>query len=144
MSEKKRIPFSKKHDPDVRPDPLIEKEMRKRGANQEISCALAFEIAGGLGVGPEAVGLSADVLDIRLVKCQLGLFGHKPGNKIVTAENASNQEVTDAVNGASENHRLSCETAWRIAARFDLSKLTVSNVCQANGIQIKNCRLGAF
>ncbi|MGD8836980.1 MAG: hypothetical protein PVI54_11650 [Desulfobacteraceae bacterium] len=48
MSTNEKKPYSKKHDPNLRPDPIIETEMRKRTANQTISCALAFEMAEGL------------------------------------------------------------------------------------------------
>lgn len=144
MSSKKKKPFPEKHDPDYRPDPSIEKELRKLAASREVSCALALKIAEDLGVEPLEVGRAADVLDIRLAKCQLGLFGYKPNKKIVSAEDAPNQEIEDAITRSSENNRLSCEEAFRIAAQFDVSKLTISNVCQANLIQIKSCQLGAF
>lgn len=144
MSAKKRNPYSTKHDPNLPPDPRIEKEIRKRSASREMSCALAFEIAEDLNVGPEEVGRTADVLDIPLVKCQLGLFGYKPEKKIVTAEDATIQALKDAVIGSSENSRLSCDKAWQIAVRFNMSKLAVGNACQASGVQIKTCRLGAF
>lgn len=144
MSGKKTKPYSKKHDPNVSPDPMIEAEMKKRNAKHEISCALAFEIAKGLGVKPKEVGLSADVLNTTIVKCQLGLFGYKPENKIVTDDETSNQALNDAVTGSSENQKLSCEKAWQIAGQFNVSKLSVGNTCQSNGIKIKNCCLGAF
>lgn len=144
MSAKKRQTYSEKHDPDFRPDPTIEKELRKLAASQEVSCALALKIAENLRVEPREVGRTADVLDIRLVKCQLGLFGYQPKKKIVTAEDAPNQEIEDAITRSLENNRLSCEKAFQIAAQFNISKLTISNVCQANLIQIKSCQLGAF
>ncbi len=144
MSEKKRKPYSQKHDPTMRPDPSIAKEMKKRDADKQIPCAMAFEIARGLGVDPQQVGRTADVLDIPLVQCQLGLFGYKPENKIIRAEETSNQELKTAVIDSARNHRLSCEMAWQIADRFSISKLTVGNLCQANKIKIKGCRLGAF
>jgi hypothetical protein len=144
MSEKVRKPYSKKHDPNLCPDPTIEKEMRKRDAGREISCALAFEIAESMGVDPEEVGRTADVLEIPVVECQLGLFGYKPEKKIIKSEDTTDQELKNAVIGSSDNRRLSCEKAWQIAERFSIGKLTVGNLCQANRIQIKGCRLGAF
>lgn len=144
MSERKRKPYSQKHDSNLRPDPRIEKEMSKRDAGREISCALAFEIAEGMGVDPEEVGRTADMLDIPLVKCQLGLFGYQPEKKIIKAEDTTNQELRNAVVGSSDNNRLSCKKAWQLADRFNISKLAVGNLCQANRIKIKACRLGAF
>ena len=144
MSEKKRKPYSQKHDPNLRPDPIIEKELKKRYAGREIPCAIAFEIAGCLGVEPEEIGRTADVLDIPLVRCQLGLFGYKPEKKIIKAEDTANQELRNALVGSAADHRLSCAKAWQIADRFHISKQTVGNLCQANGIKIKGCRLGTF
>lgn len=144
MSKKKRKPYSQKHDPGLRPDPEIEKEIQKRAAGRELPCAIAFEIAAGLGVDPEQVGRTADVLDIPLAKCQLGLFGYKPDNKIIREQDTTNQDIKNAVIGSSDNNRLSCKKAWQLADRFNITKLAVGNLCQANRIKIKDCRLGAF
>jgi hypothetical protein len=143
MSTEKKV-FSEKHHSNLRPDPGIAKEIEKQSDKQEICCACAFKIAGRLNVRPEKVGLTADLMNIKVVKCQLGLFGYKPRNKIVKAEEASDQALRDAVTGLSEENRLTCEKAWQIADRLNISKLKVCNVSQANGIKIKGCRLGAF
>ncbi len=144
MPAHKKSHFSKKHSPDLRPDPKIEKEMNHQCEKQEISCFRAFKIAEQLNVTPMEVGRTADLMNIQVVKCQLGLFGYQPENKIVRAEQTSNHALQDAVTETSENNRLTCEKAWQIAERLNISKLKVSNVSQANGIKIKNCQLGAF
>jgi hypothetical protein len=144
MSAEKKKPFSQKHDPDLRPDPRIAKEIEKRSEKQEIPCALAFEIAEGLNATPMDVGLTADLMNIKVVKCQLGLFGYKPRNKIVKAEAAPDPALRDAVTEASESNRLACEKAWQIADRLNVGKLKVGNASQANGFKIKRCQLGAF
>ncbi|MEJ2641444.1 MAG: hypothetical protein P8010_17900 [Desulfosarcinaceae bacterium] len=95
-------------------------------------------------MAPEEIGRTADMLGIPLVKCQLGLFGYQPEKKIIRAEDTTDQELKDAVVGSTENNRLSCAVAWQLADRFNISKSMMGNVCQANGIQIKECRLGAF
>ena len=144
MSAHKKSHYSKKHSPNSRPDPEIEKEIKHQCEKQEISCFRAFKIAEQLNVPPIEVGRTADLMNIQVVKCQLGLFGHTPENKIVKAEQTSNHALQDAVTGTSENNRLTCEKAWQIADRLNISKLKVSNVSQANGIKIRNCQLGAF
>lgn len=144
MSEKIRKPYSQKHDPNSRPDPNIKNALIDRAAVSEISCALGFEIAKELGVDPEEVGRTADMLDIPLVKCQLGLFGYQPEKKIIKAEDTTDQKLKNAVIASSHNSSLSCAKAWRIADRFKISKAMVGNLCQANGIKITGCRLGAF
>ena len=144
MSKNKKQPFSKKHDPDLRPDPGVEKELKKQAKGNEISCTQAFAIAKSLNVEPQEVGRTADLMDISLMKCQMGIFGFKPNNKIIKAEDTTDQSLKDALIGSVENNRLSCKKAWQIANQFNISKLKVCNVSQANGIQIGGCQLGAF
>lgn len=144
MSAKKKSLYSDKHSPNSHPDTRIEKEINERCEKQEISCFRAFEIAERLNVKPLEVGRTADLMNIQVVKCQLGLFGYKPERKIVKAEESSNRALQDAVTESSENNRLTCEKAWQIADQLNISKLKVSNVSQAKGIKIKNCQLGAF
>jgi hypothetical protein len=144
MSAKKKSLYSEKHRPNSQPDPRIEKEIKERCEKPEISCFRAFKIAAHLNVKPMEVGRTADLMNIQLVKCQLGLFGYQPGNRIVKAEKTSNRALHDAVTESSENNRLTCEKAWQIADQLNISKLKVSNACQAKGIKIKSCQLGAF
>lgn len=144
MSTKKGKTYSDKHKPNLLADPMIERTMRKRATNQEIPCALAFEIARDLGVTTMEVGQTADLMNIAVVKCQLGLFGYQPEKKIVKAEDTSNQTLKEAILDSTENNRLSCESAWQIAEQFNINKLAVGNISQANGIQIGKCQLGAF
>ncbi len=144
MSTKKEKAFSEKHNPNLPPDPMIEREIRNRVTNQEIPCALAFEISRDLGMTTMEVGQTADLMNFAVVKCQLGLFGYQPLKKIITAEDTSNQSLKDAIIESAENNRLSCKRAWQIAEQFNIKKLAVANISQANGIQIKTCQLGAF
>jgi hypothetical protein len=144
MSTKKGKTFSVKHNPNLLPDPRIEREMCKQAINRKIPCALAFEIARVLGMTTMEVGQTADLMNIAVVKCQLGLFGYQPENKIIKAEDTSNRALKEAIVESAENNRLSCESAWQIAKQFNINKLAVGNISQANGIQIKTCQLGAF
>jgi len=136
--------LSEKHGPDDRPDPVIEKEIRKRIEDQAIPCAVAFEVARDLKVAPKEVGKTADLLNIHISECQLGLFGYKPKKKIIKAENTTNQDLIQAIETSLKNERLPCAAAWKIADRFHVTKLKVGNVAQANGVKIKYCQLGVF
>ena len=53
-------------------------------------------------------------------------------------------EVAAAIRDALENDRLPCRAAWEIAERFGLRKMAVSGACEALGIKIKPCQMGAF
>jgi len=45
---------------------------------------------------------------------------------------------------AESGQRLSCRQVWEIAKRSGVRKMTASNACEALGIKIKPCQLGAF
>ena len=49
----------------------------------ELTCAETFKVAGEIGVRPLAMGQVADELGVRLMRCQLGLFGYAPSKSIV-------------------------------------------------------------
>jgi len=49
-----------------------------------------------------------------------------------------------AIREGLDNNRLPCKTAWEIADRFNLPRITVSAACETLGIKIKNCQIGAF
>ena len=136
--------LSDKHKNDNQPDPAISQEIQMRLRKDALACAVAFDIAGKLGCTPAEVGRTADLLHISLVKCQLGLFGYKPQKKIVDSRMPQEPALGDAIRDGLVDDRLPCKTAWRIAAQFGVPKMTVSSACEALGIKIKPCQLGAF
>ncbi len=144
MSKGKDTDFSAKHRSGLQPDPVIEKQLQARCQKGELPCAVAFDIAKQLGVSAAAVGQTADLMDYRLVKCQLGLFGYAPEKKIVRPAEAVDEALKIALQGSMENNRLPCDSAWITADRFQLRKMAVSNACETLGIKIKPCQLGAF
>ena len=144
MSLDKGKTYSAKHGPDEKPDTSIKNEILKKTKNKKIPCAVAFEIAKTLQMSPEKVGKTADLMNFKLTKCQLGLFGYQPQKKIVKPQDSINADVKDAVSAALVQGRLSCQSAWDIASRLHTSKMTVSGACEAMGIKIKDCQLGAF
>jgi hypothetical protein len=144
MSSHKGKDFSTKHGPDEKPDALIKNEILKQTKNGKLPCAVAFEIAMVLKISPDTVGKTADLMNFKLTKCQLGLFGYQPEKKIVKPQDDIKMDVKDAVSDAIDQGRLSCLDAWNIASRLHISKMNVSGACEAMGIKIENCQLGAF
>jgi hypothetical protein len=136
--------FSAKHGPDEKPDTSIKNEILKKTKNEKIPCAVAFEIAKVLQISPEKVGKTADLMNFKLTKCQMGLFGYQPKKKIVKPQDNIKEDVKDAVSHALAHGRLSCKQAWDIASRLHVGKMTVSAACEALGVKIKDCQLGAF
>lgn len=136
--------FSKKHGADATPDPLIKAEIEKRAVDNQIACAVAFDIAENLGVEAHEVGKAVDLLNFRLNKCQLGLFGYKPQKKIVKPAKTPDTKLLGALREALVDERLPCKRAWEIARRFGLRKMAISAICESEGFKIKPCQLGAF
>ncbi|MBW2602951.1 MAG: hypothetical protein JRE28_01375 [Deltaproteobacteria bacterium] len=136
--------FSTKHGHDEKPDTVIKNEILKQTKNEKIPCAVAFKISEALQISPETVGKTADLMNFRLTKCQLGLFGYQPKKKIVKPEDSIKMDVKNAVSDALDQGRLSCKRAWDIASRLHVRKMTVSSACETMGVKIKDCQIGAF
>ena len=67
--------YAAKH-PNAKADPAIAAAIEEKQTDGRITCAAAHAIASKLGCPPEAVGVNIDLLEMRIAKCQLGLFGH--------------------------------------------------------------------
>lgn len=135
---------NKKKSVGMTPDPKIADELQKKATNNELACAIAFQIAKDISVEPAAIGETADMLNIRLAKCQLGLFGYKPEKKIVKPETDIDPEMRETILNELAGGKLGCEKAWAVASRHNVPKLKVGNTCEAIGIKICKCQLGAF
>jgi len=144
MGQTKDKTFAAKHSSDAAIDGAIKAAIAKWVSAGKIPCAVAFDIAEQLAVAPAEVGKTVDLLNIRLTKCQLGLFGYQPEKKIVTPAESVLPELEGLLREAAEDHRLACRQAWEIAARLGLHKMVVSSACEALAIKIKPCQLGAF
>ena len=136
--------FADKHGRDASGDPQIRDEIVNRATGGKLACAVAFDLAKSLGCSPERIGMNVDLLNFRLTKCQLGLFGYSPEKKIVTPVFPEKGEVRSAIAAEAPEGRLSCRAVWDIARRLGISKMTVSGACEAMHIKIKPCQLGAF
>ena len=136
--------FADKHGSDAQIDSRIKDALGQQTQNNEVPCAVAFEIAETLQVSPADVGKTADLLELALVKCQLGLFGYKPDKKIVKPKAAENPDLEQTIQDSMIDGKLPCRTAWEIASSHNLSKMAISAICEHLGVKIKPCQLGAF
>ena len=136
--------YARKHDPDRKVNPEIAEAVRQRAINGEIPCAVAHKVAGDLKITPAEVGFTADLLEMCIVKCQLGLYGYLPEKRIVKPAETVSQDLEEAIRESLDNGKLSCEAAWHIAKRFGTGKMQVSSACEALKIKISSCQLGAF
>lgn len=144
MKQQNGKKFAEKHESNAQLNEEIKDRIVRRTKNNELPCAVAFKIAADLNVSPAEVGKTADLLEMMLVKCQLGLFGYTPDKKIVKPKAAENPHLAGAIQDARVDGNLPCKNAWEIASRFDVSKMKVSSVCEQLKIKVKPCQLGAF
>jgi hypothetical protein len=141
MSEKD---FSKKHPPDRKVNDEVAGAVKARVQDGELPCAVAFSIAEETKVSPEEVGFTLDMLGVRVVKCQLGLYGYKPGKRIVQPAEKVSPDLEKAIRASLTNGRLPCAAAWQLAKHFGIRKMEVSSACEALRIKVSACQLGSF
>jgi hypothetical protein len=123
---------------------ILRQEILQKVKDNNISCATAEEIARVRQVSIEEAGVALDLLNINIVKCQLGLFGYSPQKKIVQEALEVDSSLKDEIQKALAGGRLPCAAAWEIARKLQLPRMRVSAACEALQIKIKPCQLGAF
>jgi hypothetical protein len=122
----------------------IATKIKEKMSEKRISCAEAHGIAVNLNVDPADVGTTIDLLEVRIIKCQLGLFGYGKEKNIPPLSDQINPAIKSAIKSSLVNDRLACLTAWEIAKKFNVSKPMISAVCEVMQIKISPCQLGAF
>ena len=144
MTHEDKGKFFTKHPKDTKVDEDLKKEILEQVKNSSLSCKKAEEIAGEMGFSLEETGRTIDILNIKITKCQLGLFGYGETQKIVQSAKEIPPELKESITSALENERLSCAAAWEIAGKLNISRMKVAAACEALQIKIKPCQLGAF
>jgi len=136
--------YAAKHPKGVEADPKVVEQIRQKLSNNHITCTAAHEIAVKLSVSPAQVGINIDLLEARITKCQLGLFGYSPQKNIVKPADSVSPDLKNAIETGLIDGRISCERCWEIARHKGLKKIEVASACETLGIKIKPCQLGAF
>lgn len=136
--------YAAKHASDTPVNPTIAAAVKKFVKQRKISCAHAHRIAAELGVSLVDVGKTIDLLEIRISRCQLGLFAKRetPDTPLRTDEVSS--ALTTSLQAAQSEGRLSCRDAWRIAEEQGLSKAVIGAACDTLRIKLVACQLGTF
>jgi hypothetical protein len=86
----------------------------------------------------------ADELEIKLCKCQLGLFGYQPKEKPVKPAKDINRNSRDEIMKYVKEERISCKNLWKAAKETDITKMGAANICEALNIKVVSCQLEAF
>jgi hypothetical protein len=137
--------YAAKHATGGSPDEKIAAAVRAKIEAGELACTAAERISAELGTVMAEVGRTVDLLEIRIGRCQLGLFGYDaPGGRIVQPAENVEAGLEAAIRGRLSDGRLPCKDAWEIAADRKIPRLDVSYACETLKIKIKPCQLGAF
>lgn len=136
--------YAAKHPEGSLPDPRIADRLKAKVKDGTVSCAAAHAIAEELNVSPKDVGKTMDLMELRIVKCQMGLFGYFPEKKIVRPAESVSPELEAAISEAAAGGRLACRAAWDVADRFGIARMEMAAACEAMGVKVSPCQIGAF
>lgn len=135
--------YAAKH-PNASINAHIAEQIKKKLSEGCLACTAAFDIAQQLQVTPAEVGITMDLLEVRIIKCQLGLFGYQPKKMIVEPLEQLEPAVEQAIRARLAHNRLPCAAAWEIAEKLHIGKMQVSAACETLKVKICTCQLGSF
>jgi len=136
--------YAAKHATGVGPDEKISAAVRGKAGEGEVACADAERIGADLGAPLADIGRTLDLLEIRIGRCQLGLFGYGKQRKAVRPADRVEPALAETIRGSLSEGKLPCAAAWKIAADGNMPRMNVAAACEALDIRIKPCQLGAF
>lgn len=136
--------YNQKHRDQTISDDILKKDILLKTVENSIACNSSEEIARARGLDLGAIGVAIDLLNINIIRCQLGLFGYSPEKKIVQPAKEIDSGLKEEIGKSLVNGRLPCVAAWEIAQKLSFPRMGVSAACEALQIRIKPCQLGAF
>jgi hypothetical protein len=139
--------YAAKHPPGTARSEQIAKAIREKSPGGDLACTMAEKISKELKVAVAEIGITADLLEIKIKECQLGLFGwgDKPSHgKDIRAADSVPAEIKSAIEKAAVNSTVTCAALWTIADRLSVKRKVVSAACDTLGLKIRACQLGAF
>jgi len=135
--------YAAKHPTGAKYNPQVAKAIKQKILDGKITCAAAHKIADNFNIAPAETGRNIDLLEIRLSKCQMGLFGYGKQKKIIKPAESISPELEKAIKESIADGRI-CAACWDTARKMGCSKLDVSGACETLKIKISPCQLGAF
>lgn len=136
--------YRAKHPAGTAYDPAIGAALKARAEDGKVSCLDAHDIAEESGIAPAEAGRTADLLELRIYRCQMGLFGYSPEKRIVKPASEVSEELRALLAGAAIEGRIDCLSCWEIARSIGIEKMAVAAACEHLGLRVRNCQIGAF
>jgi hypothetical protein len=125
-------------------DEKIAGKIKALADHNNLTCAAAHSIAKDLGISPLEIGVQTDLLEFRISRCQLGLFGYSPEKKRINPDIQVSKELGDQLDKVIIENKISCSQSWEIAGALKIKRLDMGSACEKKGVRIKPCQLGAF
>ncbi len=139
--------YAAKHPPGTTLNEKIVQAIQEKSPGGALACGIGEKISKALDVEISEVGITADLLEMKIKKCQLGLFGwgEKPNHgKDIHAADSVSVEMKSALEEAAENGVVTCAAIWTLADRLGAKRKEVSAACDTLKLKIRGCQLGAF
>jgi hypothetical protein len=136
--------YRAKHPAGAAYDPAVASALAARAENGKVSCTDAHAVAGESDVTPAEVGRTMDLLELRIYRCQMGLFGYSPEKRLVKPAAEVSQELRALLAGAAAEGRIDCLSCWQIARSLAMEKMAVAAACEHLGLKVRDCQIGAF
>ena len=128
--------------------PEVVNALKNKAVEGRISCAAVHAIARSFHMPPLEVGVQADIIELRLTRCILGLFGHErkkqESRKNLDIHVHISSELKKIILKQAKDKKITCIECWGIARQLKLKPSHVSSACEKMGIKIKPCQIGAF
>jgi hypothetical protein len=129
-------------------DERIYQAMLERLEDGKLPCNQAHAIAQILEVEPLTVGFAANEADIRISRCQLGLFGFGPKkegkHKIVHAMDSVPERLAARLRANADEGSITCTAIWEAADGLGYKRIEASSAAEAMGLKVSRCQLGCF
>ncbi len=137
--------YSKKHTSQEKPHAEAAEKIRRVLKGDSLPCAAAFSIAAECDISADEMGKTLDLLEVRLSRCQCGMFGYpEPDKKRIKALTEMPPGLEDEIRQAVYNDAVPCVDVWKMAEKLNISKLIAACGCETLGFRIKPCQLGSF
>ena len=124
----------------------IESEVLLTLRDGRLPCAFAFHLADKHGWTADEIGAEATRLDVRISRCQLGLFGYDSFRQKGFVQQLAEVpgDVTVSLRAAAADTQIACAALWRIAEEHGLPRIAIACATETLGLRVSPCQLGCF
>ena len=106
-------------------------------ASGALSCVKAFKVAKLIGMEPKNIAQIAKDMNIKITNCELGVFGKLEFNDM-------NEDIYDILKKRSNNSKIECEVAWKIAQEKGQAINQVGSTIKNSNLKVSKCQIGCF